>query len=312
LALGETEIVGQVRSAWQSAAGAGLAPELNQLFAGAIDAARRIRRQSAFGRHPSVAAMGVQAAAETLGGLTGRRAAVVGAGATGKAAAAALLAAGAAQLTMLNRSLQRAAAAAEWLSAPQRVVAASLDALPQALAEVEVLVSATASSAFVIPASVVAAAVSRRRTPLMLVDIAVPRDVDPAVRGLKGVQLMDLDDLEARCAVDASSRQREIERVEGQAAAAAAAWVRAVQQRASIPDVVALRRRVEAIRRDELRRIAPRLAGLSPQERQVVEETTYRLVQKLLHQPSVSLRQMTNARHRGALLKMIAPPETHR
>ncbi|MGH2352650.1 MAG: glutamyl-tRNA reductase, partial [Chloroflexota bacterium] len=223
LALGESQIIGQVREAWLAAAAcAPLGPQLNEVFRQAIDAARRLRSLGAFDRHPSVAGIAVHVAAEAVGGLRGKHVAVLGAGATGKTAARALALGGAGQITLLNRSLERARDTAASLGLGERLSPQPLSDLPTVLAAADAVICATAAASPVISAAAVAAALPRRGgRPLVVVDIAVPRDTEPPVRALAGVDLIDLDDLEARCALDGTARQREMERVEAAARQAA-------------------------------------------------------------------------------------------
>jgi glutamyl-tRNA reductase len=232
--------------------------------------------------------------------------AVLGAGVTGKAAARALAATGASRIRLLNRSLERATDLAAGLALGDRAVPGTLDDLPEALAECDAVVCATAASRPVVLASDVASALARRPgRRLVLVDIAVPRDVEPEVRGLPGVTLLDLDDLEARCALDAHDRRREVERIEAVATAEAEDCAAALRARRAIPDIVALRRRADAIRRGEWRRFAGRLQRLSPAERAAVEQMTHAIVQKLLHPPTVALRHTETRREREALVEAL-------
>jgi glutamyl-tRNA reductase len=335
LALGECQIIGQVRDAFLEAAReAPLGAELHLVFQHAIEAARRVRGLGGFDRHPSVAAIAVHVAQQEVAG-PGRRmramdVAVLGAGVTGKAAARALAATGASRIRLLNRSPERAVALAGELALGDRVVPGTLDELPQALAECDAIVCATAASRPVVLASGVASALARRSGAgqprggdssrlagrrLVLVDIAVPRDVEPEVRGLPGVTLLDLDDLEARCALDVHARRREVERIEAVARAEAEDCAAALRARRAIPDIVALRRRADAVRQGEWRRFAGRLQRLSPAERAAVEQLTHSIVQKLLHPPTVALRRTETRRERAALVEALGaagspePPE---
>ena len=295
LALGESQILGQVRAAWRHAAEqGGLGAELDTVFRRAIEAARRIRAQGAFDRHPSVASIAAGAAAAALGGLAGRQVAVLGAGATGKLALRALLDAGARHVVLLNRSLERAQAVVA--ATGGSVEAAPLEQLPRVLAEVDAIVCATAAPRPVVTAAAVAQAMAARHSrPLVLVDIAIPRDVEPQARGLAGVQLIDLDDLEARCALDGAARRRELERAEALARLAARACIEELRVREVVPDIVAVRRYAQTVRETELRRVARRLGNLAPEQQEAIEHLTYAIVQKLLHGPTIALRRSGRA-----------------
>ncbi|HXI18388.1 MAG TPA: glutamyl-tRNA reductase [Chloroflexota bacterium] len=316
LALGESQVLGQVRAAYQVARGEHppFCAELDTLFRHAIGAARRIRRAGAFDRHPSVAHLAVERAVSSLAGLEGKRAAVLGAGVTGQEALRALLAAGVTHTTLLNRSRSRLAALRVAFP-PARVSSATLELLPATLAEVDVLVCATSATEPVVSASAVAGALpSRTGRPLLLIDIAVPRDVDPAVRALPGVLVLDLDDLAAQCPVERFDRREVIDHADAQARDAACAFEAELRLRAAAPEVAAIRAHAEAIRAAEHRRVGARLAALTPLQRAAVEQLTHAIVQKLLHPPTIALRRaaigatLSARRERIAILAALSGP----
>ena len=318
LAVGESEVLGQVRAAWLAAReDSPLGPELETLFRRGIEAGRRIRRLGAFDRHPSVAGLAVEAVAHSLGRLAERHVAVLGAGQTGQTALRALLAAGAGRVTLLNRSRRRLATLSEDVPSG-RVELAALDALTDALAGVDALVCATSAPGAVVREETVAAALARRaERPLLIVDIAVPRDVEPAVGGLPGVRLLNLDDLAAGCALDDGARHEALERADALARAEAAALMAALARRTAASDIAALRAYGAAIRASELRRVRGRLSGLSERELATVEQLTHAIVQKLLHSPTVALRRAAGTgaaarRARAAILGLLTDPSSHR
>jgi glutamyl-tRNA reductase len=254
-----------------------------------------------------VAGLAVQIAGDAIGGVAGKRAAVLGAGATGKLALHTLLTMGAAHVWLLNRSPERAATLTAAADAGSRVTPGPLNALPGVLREIDLLVCATAAAVPVVGQSVVAAAAAQREgRPLAIVDVAVPRDVEPSVRDVPGVTLLDLDDLEERCAVDAHGRKREMERAEARAREAAAECIAALRLRAVAPDIAALRQSAESIRQRELLRVAGKLRDLTPRERAAVEQLTYTIVQKLLHAPTVALRRTATTPSRRAVRERAA------
>ena len=315
LAVGESEVLGQVRAAWLEARPVG--PELETLFRRGIEAGRRIRKLGAFDRHPSVAGLAVEALTHTLGGLEGRHVGVLGAGITGRAALGALLGAGAQRVTLLNRSRHRLARLRADVT-DERVELATLDALPAALVTVDALVCATSAPGAVVTEAAVAEAVQRRAgRPLGLVDIAVPRDVEPAVGGLTGVRLLNLDDLAAGCALDGRARGEALERADALAREEAAAVMAALERRTAATDIAALRAHAAAIRESELRRVTGRLSGLSAREKATVEQLTHAIVQKLLHPPTVALRRAAGGRipaqrARTAIVRALTDPSTQR
>ncbi|CAA9222591.1 MAG: Glutamyl-tRNA reductase [uncultured Chloroflexi bacterium] len=335
LAVGESQVLGQVRAAWQAARhpdcdgasasvpGTALGPELDGVFRRAIEAARRIRRLGHFDRHPSVAGIAVARASGALGSLEGRPCAVLGAGVTGQEAMRLLLVAGAAAVTLLNRSRHRVARMQGALPPhlADRVRFATLDALPETLAGSDVLISATAAPDPVVTPAIVAEALNLRRgatgnspvSALLLIDIAVPRDVHPAVREIAGVTVFDLDDLASGCAADATARRAALDRADALAREAADAFTAELRLRAAAPDVATLREHAEAVRLAELRRVRGRLAGLSPRQLAAVEQLTHTIMRKLLHPPTMALRDTARLsptvarRHRAGLLASTVP-----
>ena len=194
--LGETEILGQVRRAYDLARAAGTTTrEMDLIFSAALSAGRKVRSETLLGRHPS----SVSSAAVDLmasyreGELAGCQVVVLGAGEAAEGVLRALHARGATRVVLVNRHLARAAALAKAWNATLR----GWDALPGLLVEADLLAVATASSRPVLSASELEAALSRRQgRPLMVMDLAVPRNVEPAGRQVHGVQLFDLDDLQ--------------------------------------------------------------------------------------------------------------------
>ena len=289
---GEYEIQGQVRAAWQSARHAGpLGAVLERVFQQAMKVGRRVRTATNFGRHPSVATSAVHIVRRQLGSLPGRTVVVVGAGAVGKAAARALLIGGA-EVLLLNRSPERAAAAAETLEHLGSIEARSLAALPLVLRHVDAVITSTAASQPILSAPTVAEALpDRQGAKLLLLDIAVPRDIDPAVRRLPGVIHIDFDDLERLYPDTAPQLAAESARAEALVADEVEAFAAWCETRTAVPAIAALRQRAAAIRTAELSRMRGRLESLSPRERQTVEALTSAIVNKLLHLPTMALRR---------------------
>jgi glutamyl-tRNA reductase len=289
---------------------------LDTLFRRGIEAGRRIRRLGAFDRHPSVAELAVETVGHLLGGLEGRRVGVLGAGLTGQRAVGALLAAGA-QVTLLNRSRRRLATLREEM-AGERVERTTLEGLPAALATVDALVCATSAPSAVVRETMAAEAIGGRGgRPLLVVDIAVPRDVEPEVGELPGVRLLNVDDLAARSELDDGARREALERAEAAARAEAGAVMAALERRTAGAEIAALRARAAAIREGELRRVQGRLRGLTERQRATVEQLTHAIVQKLLHPPTIALRRAAGGgaaarRARAAILATLTDPSSQR
>jgi glutamyl-tRNA reductase len=312
--VGEEQIRGQIRAALRGAESVGpLAPALRGVFQRVGESARRIRSGTRLGTAPSVASAGVAVARRSLPErLDGQLAVVLGAGVVARAATEALLAHGA-RVKLLNRT----PAHAERIRAQfgSAIEIDSLAALPAALAEAVLVVGATASRQPVVERGVLEQAVSSRASglPLVLLDIALPRDVDPRARDLRGVKLIDLDDLERLCPVDAGTRHAEHERAEALALEEADRLVEWLRSRAVSPAIAELRTYAETIRKTELRRSAPRLRDLTPDQVAAVEALTAGIVNKLMHGPTVALRDAATrspggvGRSRLRILRVLRP-----
>jgi glutamyl-tRNA reductase len=290
LVVGEEQIRGQLRDALRQAESLAPVPTpLRSVFQRATDSARRVRGGTRLAQRPSVASAGVHVAQRSVaGGLADKPVAVLGAGVMARAAAESLVAEGA-RVRLLNRTAGHAEAVAAHLGG--EVSIGSLDDLPRALEEAVLIVGATASRVPIVEAEAVHRAVARRRgRPLVLLDIAVPRDVDPNVRGVPGVQVLDLDELERECPLDVTARRAEIERAEGLAAEEAERIAQGLRVRAVGPAIVELRGYAEEVRVAEIRRSSARLKGLTPEQGAAIEALTAGIVNKLLHGPTVALR----------------------
>jgi glutamyl-tRNA reductase len=316
LLVGEEQIRGQVRAALRAGEEADrLSATLRGIFQRAIESARRIRGTTRLAHAPSIAAAGVHVACRAVPtGVHGQLAVVLGAGVMARAAAEALLASGA-RVRMLNRTPSHA----ERVMAHLRGVIEidSLEGLPAALDEAVVVVGATAARSTVVSFADVQRAMRTRAQPLIALDIAVPRDVDPRVRELDRVTLIDLDDLERLCPVDTPTRRAEEERAEALAVEEADRLAEWLRFRAVSPAITELRTYAEAVRTAELRRSAARLRDLTPEQIEAVDALTSGIVNKLMHGPTIALRdaalrQGNISRSRSQILRMLRPSDTSR
>ena len=287
--LGESEILGQVRSAWERAREEGAAgPSLNLLFRHALEVGKRARTDTSVARGTtSVSQAAVAMATERLGGLEGKRILVLGAGEMGEAMAIALSRAGAADLVLANRTWERAVELAEAVGGrPVRL----LD-VPAAMVDADLLLTSTGATAALLQVDdVTAIAAQRAGRPLLIVDIAVPRDVDPAVAAIPGITLLDMEDLTTFADAGRDARRREVSAVQDILDEELDRYLGATSAREVAPMVVALRDRAEEVRRAELDRFGARLAGLDPAQAEAVEALTRGIIGKLLHEPSVALK----------------------
>ncbi len=285
--VGEAEILGQIRQAWEVAQReAGARTTMNLLFRHALGVGKRARSETGIARGTaSVSHAAVEMAVEHYGSIEGRRVAVVGAGTMGEGITVALRRAGVGEVVVVNRSAERGVALAERIEG----VAVGIDQLAVAIGAADLVLTCTGSGSPLVTPEVLEAS-PRLGRPLLIVDVSVPRDVSSTVAEIADVTVFDLDDL-ARWA-DRGRLQRlaevdqvrvivaeEVERFGAQAAALQAA-----------PLVTALRDRAELLRMAEIDRHAKRLAQLDDEQRQLIEAITRGVVAKLLHEPSVRLR----------------------
>ena len=283
---GEGEILGQVRTAYEQGAPG---PLLDRVFRQALHAGKKVRANTAIAESPaSVAAAAAALAQQVFGDLTGHRIVLVGAGKISEQAARNLVSRGAEIALVANRTLDRAADLAAALGAE----ALALDQLGPELERADVIVSSTSAPGLVLHRDDVAAALKvRRGRPLFLIDLAVPRDLDPGIHELEGCYLYDIDDLEAVVADSLTGRRREAVRAEAIVAEEAERFREWHASLDVVPAIASLRARAEEIRAAELARVDARLSRLSDAERRAVEAVTAQIVNKLLHLPTVRMKQ---------------------
>jgi glutamyl-tRNA reductase len=288
LVLGEAEILGQVRGAFDDA-GAAAGPVLSLLFRTAITAGRRTRSETAIGANPATASsMALSLAEGALGDLRERRVLVVGAGRIGLQTLKALAGRGITGVAVANRTYERAVEVATRFGG----IVYGFHELREALAWADLTITATSSEAPVIGADVVRAALSGRpERPLVLVDLAVPADIARDTAEVDGVSVFDVDDLRAGLDGALASRLREVPKVEAIVEEEVAAFGRRYRELEVEPLLAALRLRAEVIRQRELERALRRLGELDPETVEQIEHLSRALVTKLLHEPTVRLRE---------------------
>ncbi len=287
--LGEPEILGQVRQAQEAARAAGtLGPVLDRLFTLAITAGKRARAETAISRGPgSVAHAAVQLAAKRLGGLSGRRVFILGAGSTGRLVAHIVRSYHPAWLGIANRTRARAEAVASAVGA----VVVPWEALLQPLIDADVLFVATGASTPVITAADLAPILAQRHDhPLVIIDLALPRNVEPAIALLPHVYLADLDALHSVCHEGLAARVAAIPQVEAFVEEAVAAFQEWERTRAVSAQIAALCAWAEQVRDAEVQKALRKLQHLSERDRDVVLGLSQGLVHKLLHRPIAALR----------------------
>jgi len=285
--LGESEILGQVRAAWQIGRDeGGVRSTLDLLFRHALRVGKRARTETAIGRGTaSVSHAAVEMVTDRIGPLDGRRVLVVGAGTMGAGVATALRRAGAGSIVVCNRTATTGHLLAEQVGG----IAVGLDRLGEALASADVVLSCTASGDLTVRRDHVVAA-RRHDRPLLVVDIAVPRAVEPGVGQVDGVTVLDLDDLRDWADRGLALRAAEAGRVRAIVAEEVERFSVEATARQAAPLVTQLHEQAERIRTAELARFTGRLGELNEVQRDTVDALTRTIVAKLLHGPSTRLR----------------------
>lgn len=287
--LGETEIVGQVRDAWDFAMKQGTSRStLNLLFRYALESGKRARTETGISRSTaSVAHAAVEMAEEILGTLSGKRVLVVGAGEMGEGVAGALSRAGTESITVLNRTAARAEALAEKIGA--RV--SEFESLETELVEADVVLACTGAGGVIIDHELMTRVRNGVSTPILVVDIALPRDVAASVAELPGVTLRDLDHLSDWAQRGIDKRASEVGQVREIIGEEVKRFLLDQTQRQAAPLVAQLREVVESIRTAEMDRFESSLAAMTPEQRELVESISHGIINKMLHAPSVRLRE---------------------
>jgi glutamyl-tRNA reductase len=287
--VGESEILGQVRDAWQTAVTEQTAPQLlSRLFRHAVESGKRVRSETGISRHPvSIPSATVAVAVEHLGSLEGARVLVIGAGQMGTGLASTLRSRGVAHVWVANRTPERAEALALKVGGE----AIGLTEIADTLVDADVLLASTASSEVLIERSTIEMVMAcRNGRPLLILDVALPRDVDPGVREVAEVTLLDLDDLKDFAQRSAERRRGEIGKVREILAAEIERYRVERAAREVAPLVTSLHELGEEVRLGELERFKAKLAQLDPEVRAAVEALTQGIVNKLLHEPTVRVK----------------------
>jgi glutamyl-tRNA reductase len=289
LVVGEPQILGQVKDAFATAAGLKSTGALtNRLFTSAFSVGKRVRSETGLGEGAvSVSYAAIALAKKIFGELEGLNVLILGAGEMAKLTGTHLRAQGVKQLTIASRTLEHAQAIAVQLHGR----AVPWTSLSQSLADADIVVTATGSAEPVLTRAGVEEAMRPRRSrPLFVIDIAVPRDVDPAVGRVDQVFVYNIDDLQTIVKENLARRTSEVARAEVIVREEVDRFKTWMQSREVVPTVIALRERFEAIRQAELQRLEPKLAALPPEARARVDEVTHLIVEKLLHSPTEQLK----------------------
>ena len=299
--IGEAQILGQVKDAYVQAQRArSIGASLHQLFRGALTAGKEARSRTAIGRHSvSIATAAVEMAKSHVGDLNGKHVVVVGAGKMGRAAAHRLKLEGA-RLVILNRSHERAS---ELIDEIGRGHSGALSQLSGALRDADVLITSTGASHFVLDyAKATEVMSSRSDRPLFIVDIAVPRDVDPEAAQIPGVALADIDSLSAVVDESLESRRSAVPYVEEIIEEHVRRLVSWYESRSAVPVIASLMQKADAIRDAEVQRLFSRCPELSERARMLIVGMSMTIVSRLLHGAVVRIRESASSKADEALL----------
>ncbi|HKJ71703.1 MAG TPA: glutamyl-tRNA reductase, partial [Gammaproteobacteria bacterium] len=290
--VGEPQILGQLKEAYRRAYNVGsLGPLLNRAFHHAFKVGKRIRSETDIGGQAvSVSYAAVELARRIFGDLSSSRVLLIGAGETIQLAGRHLRDAGAPAIFVANRTLERAEELAEELGGH----ALGLDAVAETLGEVDVVVSSTGAPGTVVERAWLEAAQKRRkRQPLFLVDLAVPRDIPEDAERLPGIYLYSVDDLEAVVEENLKARHKEAEHAEEIVEATVAEFLQWLRNQEVVPTIKAMRAKAEAIRAQELEKTRKRLGHVPEEIETALDKFSQALVSKLLHDPTLQLRHMS-------------------
>ena len=290
LVVGEPQVLGQVKDAFGVASERRCAgPFLNKLFTSSFAVGKRVRTETALGEGAvSVSFAAVRLARKIFGRLDGRRVLVIGAGEMGKLTAQHLRTQGVGDIVITGRTQSRAEEIA--VAVDGRAVPWS-ELLP-ALGNADIVVTATGSQLPIITRANVEAVMGRRREPLFIIDIAIPRDVEAGAGDIEQVFLYNVDDLQTIVQENLSRRSAEIQRAEEIVAEEVGRFMAWRRSRTVVPTVVALRQRFDTIRKAELQRLDSKLSGLDADTRARVDEVTRLIVEKLLLEPTEQLKAL--------------------
>lgn len=291
MVVGEAQIVAQVKAAYQQACDGGCtAVVLNRLFRHALEVGKRVRTETAIGERPvSVSSAAVELALQVFGRFRDHTVLLIGAGETSELTATHLKAHGVERILVANRTN----AAAEDLARRVGGRAVPFEDLEGHLAAADIVISSTAAPHYVITRERLERALRRRRRrPMFLIDIAVPRDLDPDINRVRNAYLYDIDDLQQVVEQNRHEREKEAqhaERIIEQELANVNDWLRSLEV---VPMIATLREAVEEIRRGELERLGNRLGDLSDEQRAQVDLLTTSIVNKILHAPTVKMKEV--------------------
>ncbi|MEP7363319.1 MAG: glutamyl-tRNA reductase [Acidobacteriota bacterium] len=294
MVVGEPQILGQLKSAYETARTAGtLSSTLESILTSAFRVAKRVRTETEIGQSAvSVSYAAVELARQIFGSLDHRKVLLIGAGKMSELAARHLARAGASDITVTNRNSERAQAMAEIFNAST----VPYDAFHSALHTTDVVITSSGAPHFILTGDNMRPIVSARKgRPMFIIDIAVPRNVEPTVNSLDGMFLYDIDDMQKVVESNMRVRRAEAEEAERIIGEEVARMMQRLQQRGAAPLIVSLQQHLEATRLAEMERLRGRLSTLTLEQRELVETLTRGILNKVAHGPISELRRLAAA-----------------
>ncbi|MFC4078412.1 glutamyl-tRNA reductase [Salinithrix halophila] len=303
MVLGETQILGQVKGAFLAAQEEGVTGTIfNHLFKEAVTLGKKVQSETEIGQNAvSVSYAAVELGKKMFSTFTGKTVLLLGAGETGELTAKHLADAGAARVLVLNRTLEKA----QELAGRFQGEARPLSRLVESIREADIVVSSTGAPTSVIGKEAVEEAVKKRLNPLFLIDIAVPRDVDPDIHGLDNVYLFDIDDLKGIVEANIDLRRREAEKAQTLIADEVACFNEWLQTLGVVPLITALREKAIGIQEETMQSIERKLPDLTEREKRVLRKHTKSIVNQLLRDPLSRIKEMAATPEREQALEMF-------
>ncbi len=292
--VGEPQILGQLKQAYSQAREQGtIGTFLDAVLTRAFNVAKRIRTETEIGQNAvSVSYAAVELAREIFGSLQKKRVLVIGAGKMSEGAARHLLRAGAEEIFITNRTLERA----RELSVLFRGEIVPYDLFPQRLGDMDIVITSSAAPGYVLTRELIRRAIETRKSqPMFLIDIAVPRNIDPAVNSLEHAFLYDIDDLQRLTERNLKTRQEVAQQAENIVSEEVARLEIKLRARDVAPIIVSLQEQLETIRQDVLERYRPKMGHLTVEQEEALEALTRGIVNKVAHGPISEMRRQTGS-----------------
>lgn len=303
LVIGETQILGQVKDAYQTALSAGTTGTIfNELMTRAIRFGKRVHHETEIGQNAvSVSYAAVELGKKLFASFAGLTVALVGAGKMSELTAKHFQANGAERVLVLNRTFARA----KELAAKIDGEALELSKLPSVISEADIVVSSTGADQYVMTKEMIQQAVEHRVTPLFLIDIAVPRDIEPSVHDLDQVFLYNIDDLQEIVQANLTLRKQEATRVAEWIESEQKEFIDWLQMLGVIPIIRAIREKATSIQEETMERIERKLPDLTEKELRVIRKMTKSIINQMLRDPITRMKELANHPNREEIYKLI-------